>query len=241
MTQCNDTQSKDPFVPLNLTENEARIIGCLIEKSIVTPEQYPLTLNSLTNACNQKSSRDPVMSLTQGVGVAIVMGIAFGAYMTFDNNVLLPVFVGKAIDVSAPVTMLGAIGGFAVAGVAGSLLAIPIIGVMALATAVFMAYALMTVIRVRRRTLAYAGVYGAGGSTSVPVGTDDEVRTPLAPTGVVYAVGRSVVVARRTGKGHAPIWAEVGVLLFSLVVMFVILALMFSGMADLFASLRDYR
>jgi uncharacterized protein YceH (UPF0502 family) len=54
-------------VPLNLTENEARVIGCLIEKSIVTPEQYPLTLNSLTNACNQKSSRDPVMSLTPGV------------------------------------------------------------------------------------------------------------------------------------------------------------------------------
>ena len=45
---------------------EARVIGCLIEKSIVTPDQYPLTLNALTNACNQKSSRDPVMSLTQG-------------------------------------------------------------------------------------------------------------------------------------------------------------------------------
>ena len=68
------------------------------------------------------------VSLTQGIGVAIAMGVAFGLYMTFDNNVLLPVFVGRAIDVSAPVTMLGAIGGFAVAGVAGSLLAIPIIG-----------------------------------------------------------------------------------------------------------------
>ena len=45
---------------------EARVIGCLIEKSIVTPDQYPLTLNALTNACNQKSSRDPVMSLSQG-------------------------------------------------------------------------------------------------------------------------------------------------------------------------------
>ena len=45
---------------------EARIIGCLIEKSIVTPDQYPLTLNALTNACNQKSGRDPVMSLQQG-------------------------------------------------------------------------------------------------------------------------------------------------------------------------------
>ena len=49
-----------------LNEQEARVIGCLIEKSIVTPDQYPLTLNALTNACNQKSSRDPVMSLQQG-------------------------------------------------------------------------------------------------------------------------------------------------------------------------------
>jgi len=49
-----------------LNETEARVIGCLVEKSIVTPDQYPMTLNSLTNACNQKSSRDPVMSLSQG-------------------------------------------------------------------------------------------------------------------------------------------------------------------------------
>ena len=50
-----------------LTPNEARIIGCLMEKSIFTPDQYPLTLNALTNACNQKSGRDPVMSLDKGV------------------------------------------------------------------------------------------------------------------------------------------------------------------------------
>jgi uncharacterized protein YceH (UPF0502 family) len=49
-----------------LNDKEARVIGCLIEKSIITPEQYPLTLNALTNACNQKSSREPVMNLTQG-------------------------------------------------------------------------------------------------------------------------------------------------------------------------------
>ena len=49
-----------------LNEQEARVIGCLIEKSIVTPDQYPMTLNALTNACNQKSSRDPVMSLQPG-------------------------------------------------------------------------------------------------------------------------------------------------------------------------------
>lgn len=51
---------------IELNETEARVIGCLIEKSIVTPDQYPLTLNALTNACNQKSSREPVMSLTPG-------------------------------------------------------------------------------------------------------------------------------------------------------------------------------
>ena len=49
-----------------LTTEEARILGSLMEKSVVTPEQYPLTLNALTLACNQKSSRDPVMSLDQG-------------------------------------------------------------------------------------------------------------------------------------------------------------------------------
>ena len=54
-------------MPKNLTAIEARVIGCLMEKSVVTPNQYPLTLNALTNACNQKSSRDPVMSLDQGV------------------------------------------------------------------------------------------------------------------------------------------------------------------------------
>ena len=49
-----------------LTPEEVRVIGCLLEKAVTTPDQYPLTLNALTNACNQKSSRDPVMSLDQG-------------------------------------------------------------------------------------------------------------------------------------------------------------------------------
>jgi len=49
-----------------LNDNETRVIGCLIEKSVVTPDQYPLTLNALTNACNQKSGRNPVMALSQG-------------------------------------------------------------------------------------------------------------------------------------------------------------------------------
>ncbi len=49
-----------------LDDIEARIIGCLIEKSVITPDLYPLTLNALTAACNQKSARDPVMKLNQG-------------------------------------------------------------------------------------------------------------------------------------------------------------------------------
>lgn len=47
-----------------ITQAEIRVIGCLIEKEITTPEHYPLTLNALTNACNQKSNRDPVTSMT---------------------------------------------------------------------------------------------------------------------------------------------------------------------------------
>src|SRR5580692_432172 len=47
-----------------LTPHEARVIGSLIEKQITTPEQYPLSLNALVLACNQKSNRDPVLDLT---------------------------------------------------------------------------------------------------------------------------------------------------------------------------------
>src|ERR1043165_9933797 len=48
-----------------LTETEIRVLGSLIEKQITTPEYYPLTLNALTAACNQKNNRNPVMSLTE--------------------------------------------------------------------------------------------------------------------------------------------------------------------------------
>ena len=50
---------------LLLTENEARVLGALIEKDSTTPEYYPLSLNALVNACNQKSNRDPVMQLDE--------------------------------------------------------------------------------------------------------------------------------------------------------------------------------
>ncbi len=50
---------------ITLTAIEARILGCLIEKEKTTPEYYPLSLNALLNACNQKSNRDPVMNLEE--------------------------------------------------------------------------------------------------------------------------------------------------------------------------------
>ena len=46
-----------------LSPAEARIIGCLLEKQVTTPEQYPLSLNAVVSACNQKTNREPVMSL----------------------------------------------------------------------------------------------------------------------------------------------------------------------------------
>jgi len=48
------------------TAIEARVIAALMEKHLTTPNNYPLTMNSLTNACNQKSNREPVMNLTEG-------------------------------------------------------------------------------------------------------------------------------------------------------------------------------
>jgi uncharacterized protein YceH (UPF0502 family) len=55
-----------------LTIVEVRVLGCLIEKQLTTPEAYPLTLNALVLACNQKTSREPVLNLTPGqVGQAL--------------------------------------------------------------------------------------------------------------------------------------------------------------------------
>ncbi len=59
-------------MPLELSALEARVVGCLIEKQIATPDQYPLSLNALVNACNQKSNRDPVMNLEERDVQAVV-------------------------------------------------------------------------------------------------------------------------------------------------------------------------
>ena len=48
-----------------LSEIETRVLGSLIEKDITTPDYYPLSLNALVNACNQKNNREPVMTLDE--------------------------------------------------------------------------------------------------------------------------------------------------------------------------------
>ncbi|CAI0705287.1 YceH family protein [Serratia marcescens] len=48
-----------------LNAKEARVIGCLLEKQVTTPDQYPLSLNAITLACNQKTNREPVMELSE--------------------------------------------------------------------------------------------------------------------------------------------------------------------------------
>src|SRR5258706_15003978 len=52
---------------IEFSPNEARVIGCLLEKEVTTPDQYPLSLNALNNACNQKTNRDPVLELSESV------------------------------------------------------------------------------------------------------------------------------------------------------------------------------
>jgi uncharacterized protein YceH (UPF0502 family) len=62
-SRAENTHSSEDEV--NLTEIEARVLGSLIEKDITTPDYYPLSLNALVNACNQKNNRDPVMTLDE--------------------------------------------------------------------------------------------------------------------------------------------------------------------------------
>lgn len=60
-----ESSAAAPTLPeVLLSSLEARVLGCLIEKELTTPDVYPLTLNSLVNACNQRSNRDPVMDVS---------------------------------------------------------------------------------------------------------------------------------------------------------------------------------
>jgi uncharacterized protein len=64
-----------PTEPLRLTPNEARVLGALIEKEITTPEYYPMSLNALINACNQRSNREPVMDLDEEMARQALHGL----------------------------------------------------------------------------------------------------------------------------------------------------------------------
>jgi uncharacterized protein YceH (UPF0502 family) len=70
---------------IEFSPNEARVIGCLLEKEITTPDQYPLSLNALTNACNQKTNRDPVLELSEAV-VQQAVDTLMKKYMVSDKS-----------------------------------------------------------------------------------------------------------------------------------------------------------
>jgi membrane-bound serine protease (ClpP class) len=77
--------------------------------------------------------------------------------------------------------------------------AAPLVVFMATLTAGFMLLVLVTIVRTRRRGLAYAGAYGAGGTTAVPAGSDGFVKQALTPLGIVYAVGEEWSARSHTG------------------------------------------
>lgn len=81
----------DFSVDIVLNEVEARVLGSLIEKDVTTPDYYPLSLNALVNACNQKSNREPVMNLDEDAVRQAVRGLEkhrlAGPADTFDSRV----------------------------------------------------------------------------------------------------------------------------------------------------------
>ena len=83
---------------IELTATEARVIGCLIEKEITTPDQYPLSLNALTNACNQKTNRDPVMSLDEQAVADALRSLEEGELVRVVNEGRVPKYAHRASE-----------------------------------------------------------------------------------------------------------------------------------------------
>jgi uncharacterized protein YceH (UPF0502 family) len=73
-------------VDTTLNNIEVRVLGSLIEKELTTPEYYPLSLNSLTNACNQKSNRDPVTALTEEDVVRALDSLRFKQFVVLSAD-----------------------------------------------------------------------------------------------------------------------------------------------------------
>ena len=71
---------------MELSQNEMRVVGCLMEKAVTTPDQCPLTLNALVAACNQKSSRDPVLSLDRATVQRTARALEDQGFVTSEEN-----------------------------------------------------------------------------------------------------------------------------------------------------------
>lgn len=100
-----------PMEPLELTAAQARVLGALLEKEVTTPEYYPLSLHALVNACNQRSNREPVMTLDEdevrmalhgleGKGLAGVARGADGRVSKYEH------WLGEAFNLSRAETAL---------------------------------------------------------------------------------------------------------------------------------------
>ena len=64
---------------------ELRVLACLMEKQLTTPNNYPLSINALMNACNQKSSREPVLSLTEGEVGKVARDLVMDGFCILQN------------------------------------------------------------------------------------------------------------------------------------------------------------
>src|SRR6185312_15163751 len=98
-------------MPTILTEVELRVLGSLIEKQITTPEYYPLTLNALTLACNQKNNRHPVTSYTESQVADAVESLREKnlAYVYYGSTSRVPKYkhvVPEVMHLSPPETAL---------------------------------------------------------------------------------------------------------------------------------------
>jgi uncharacterized protein len=81
----NNAEKEDPM-EVTLNDIEVRVLGCLIEKELATPDYYPLSLNSLTNACNQKSNRDPLLNLGETDVVRALDSMRFNQLVVISSD-----------------------------------------------------------------------------------------------------------------------------------------------------------
>lgn len=93
-----------PLPEVILTPCEARVLGCLIEKELATPDIYPLTLNSLVNACNQRSNRDPVLDVSSREAEGALDGLRAKKLATLFSGADARVFkYRQTIDLVFPI------------------------------------------------------------------------------------------------------------------------------------------